>query len=70
MAVINYLKSGKKGASITPYHITQTINGDNCTLSFTDYDDTITTNNYLVAIYVDENTDTQKIYILDEYSGS
>lgn len=70
MAKINnpyiLLSGGDEG--VKPYHIIQTLVGeDGCTISITDYDPAVTTDNYLVAVY---NTNGgQYIYILDEYLG-
>ena len=67
MSVKNRLIGGGSKQSIEIYHIVQTIDGDTCTLSFSDYNSSVTTDNYLVAVY--QTANGQKIYILDEYEG-
>lgn len=55
------------GAGVEIYHIVQTIDGDECSLAFTNYDPAVTTDNYLVAIYIEGTS--QRIFILEEVSS-
>ena len=59
---------GSMEEGMKPYHIIQTIDGDECTLSITDYDSSVQTDNYLVDVY-NLSDNEQKIYILDFYNG-
>lgn len=64
--VTNYESVVTNITAIDIYHIVQTINGDDCTLTITDYDSSVTTDNYIVSVY--QTNEGQKIYILDEYT--
>lgn len=69
MAKINnpliVLKGGGGGMEL--YHVVQTINGDECSLSISDYDPAVTTDNYLLDFYVQD--DSQDMYIFTPYNG-
>lgn len=58
---ITSIPTGSGG--LEKYHITQTIDGNNCTLAIIDYNSQ-STDNYLVGVVV--AGDNQKIYILEE----
>ena len=51
------------GGGLEKYHITQTIDGDNCTLTIVTYESQAT-DNYLVGSVV--AGDNQKLYIMEE----
>lgn len=61
--LVDAITSIPAGSGLEKYHITQTIDGNNCTLAIVDYNSQ-STDNYLVGVVV--AGDNQKIYIVEE----
>lgn len=58
------LLAGGEGMKV--YHIVQTLVTGGCKLSITDYDPSITTDNYIVGAFIENNK--QRLFIQD-YNG-